>query len=165
MWDHDPAHRPAWEAPRYEYHSYFDGEADGVEELEWPEGGVLEEQLFWAVRSLPFEVGYARPVRVAARQLSSRAGPMEWRAGELEVVDRREVEDARGQAHEVWHVEVRFEGGGEPLTYDVSTDEAHHLIAHTGSEQVSLRLKDVARWAYWDRSNPPPFEGAGGSAR
>ncbi len=145
------------DVPRYTYHSYFESENDGVTELAWPEGGVMEEQLMGMVRAIPFdEAGWSAPVQVLSRQLTSHMRPLQWRDGVLKVRGAREVEDVRGTSHKVWH--VVFESRGEDLlTYDVSQDKGHVVIAHSGPDGVTLRLREEVRWAYWDFSKPSPF--------
>ena len=147
------------EQPVWSYHSYFESESQGDQELEWPAGGVLEEQLLLAVRALDFKVGREVELRVFSRQLTSHATPAQWREATLRVVDERSVEDATGEAREVWHVEVAFKEGGAPLSYDIERDEARLLVHHSGPDGFSMRLKKSVRWAYWDSSQASPFTG------
>ena len=143
--------------PIWAHRSYFEAEADGAEALSWPVGGVLEEQLFGMVRAIPFREGWSAPVALLSRQLTSHADGATWRPGELKVVGARQALDARGVAHPVWQVEFRGERG-DTLSYDVSRDERHLVIAHEAPGGVTMRLEESARWAYWDRALPSPFE-------
>lgn len=145
--------------PTWRYHSYFEDESQGDLELTWPTRGVFEEQLFLAVRALPLEVGLREELQVFSGQINSHARTPTWRKGMLEVVDRREVEDATGASHEVWHIEVRFEDGSAPLIYDVGTDEERTLVHHAGTDGFELRLAKRVRWAYWSFGEPSPFGG------
>jgi|GEM_PF-5600803 len=146
--------------PVWRYHSYFEDESQGDLELTWPDRGVFEEQLFLAVRALPLKVGLREELQVFSGQINSHARTPSWRKGVLKVVDKREVEDAAGTSHEVWHIEVSFEDGSTPLIYDVGTDDARTLVHHSGTGGFELRLARRVRWAYWSFGEPSPF-GAG----
>ncbi len=144
------------DTPALKYRSYFESEGEGEFDLsEWPEGGVAEEQLVFAVRDLKFEEGLKVPVTVLSRQLESHARTPTWRPGELVVVDTRTVKDAGGKDHEVWHVEARL--GGDTLSYDVGVAAPHLLVRFDGTEGASMVLEEATRWAYWDFSKPSPF--------
>jgi len=143
--------------PMWRFHSYFEDENQGDLSLDWPERGVFEEQLFLAVRALPLEVGLTEALQVFSGQINSHARTPRWREGTLKVVDERVVEDAEGTPHEVWHIEVSFNDGSEPLVYDVSRDDARTLVYHSGPGGFSLRLAKSVRWAYWSFGQPNPF--------
>ena len=136
--------------PELRYHSYFGDEASGQVALDWPlEGGVLEEQLLLALRTLPFEPGLRRPVSVLQRQTDSHAAAPDWRPGELVVVGQEMVEDAAGEEHQTWRVEIRL-NNGDALLYNIATAHPHGLIYHEAPGGLTMRREEVKRWAYWD---------------
>lgn len=144
------------EEPGLDYRSYFESEGEGTYDLSgWPAGGVTEEQLLFAVRDLPFAEGLEVPVSVLSRQLESHARPPTWRPGKLTVAGKERVEDAAGVEHEAWRVEARL--GADTLTYHVGVAAPHLLVRFEGTDGATMRLKDVARWAYWDFGEPSPF--------
>lgn len=143
--------------PIFSYHSYFESEHDGVTKMSWPKGGVLESQLMGLVRAIPFDQeSWSAPVNVLDRQVTSHMRPLKWREGTLKVRGEREVEDARGTSHKVWHV-VFVSQGKDVLSYDVSKAKGHVVIAHQGPDGATMRLREQVRWAYWNFSNPSPF--------
>jgi len=136
------------------YDSYFESEGDGVFELEWPKNGVLEEQLFFAVRALPFAEGFSMPISVLSRQQTSHADRPRWRKGTLEVTGKETVTDAVGTQHETWRVvaDVR----GQELVYHVGAASPHRLVRFTSPDGFTLTMREAVRWAYWGYS-PSPF--------
>ena len=146
------------ERPQFVHHSYFEPEHDARTPLQWPQHGVLEEQLFLLVRTLPLTSGYSQPLRVLTRQLTSRAEQLEWRAMTLQVAGERTVQDAHQTDYPTWHITLTPHDRTDPvMTFDVERDYPHRLIAHTGPDDFTLRLDKMARWAYWNRSNKSPF--------
>ena len=144
------------ETPMLHTNSYFESEGIKDTPLPWPEGGVTEEQLLFAVRALPFEPGLSMPLHLLSRQLTSHAEPPQWRPGELKVAGPVQAAGPQGVEVAAWQVVVRLEGG-EELVYEVEQAPPHRLLSHTGPDGFSLRLKASARWAYWDPSQPAPF--------
>ncbi len=144
------------DTPGLDYRSYFESEGEGTYDLSnWPDGGVTEEQLLFAVRDLPFKAGLEVPISVLSRQLESHATSPRWRPGTLTVVEKIGVEDANGVEREVWKVEARL--GAQTLTYYVGTAAPHLLVRFDGTDGATMRLKEAKRWAYWDFGKPSPF--------
>lgn len=140
--------RPWLDPPQLEYESYFEAEGSGIVDLDWPQNGVTEEQLFFAVRSLPFQAGFEAPIRLLSRQVDSHARPPEWRQGNLRVQGNEMVEDAAGAEHQTWRIELTLENG-DAFVYNVATEASHVLVFHSGPGDVTWRLREVERWAYW----------------
>ncbi len=135
--------------PQLEWHSYFQGEADGVQKFSDFQAGrdMLEEQLPVSLRALDFQQGLKFPVRILSRQLSSHQRSIRWREGMVEVVGQESVKSAGGQTYQTWHVKV--DAGGDRLSFWFDTAKPHTLIKHEAPGGVRWLLKESKRWAYW----------------
>jgi len=140
-----------WKVPaELEYRSYFDGESEGLEPLDWPANGVTEEQLLVSLRALDFSEGLRRSIHVLERQIDSHAGPPTWRRGELHVTGRESLQLHGGSEVEAWRVRIELRDGSR-LSYAFGVDSPHLLLEHEGPGGVRLALRESRRWAYWDR--------------
>jgi hypothetical protein len=140
------------------YHSYFEAEADGGDDLPLPEGGVFEDVLpillrGWIApylapgesRTVPFLPSLLR-VRLEHRRLawgravisrSASATALSVPAGRFRVV--------------TWTV---AEEGGRTTTYQVESEPPYRIVrwaVDTGEEAV---LRGSARLAYWKLNAP-----------
>jgi hypothetical protein len=140
------------------FHSYFDGEADGTDDLPLPADGVMEDAVPILVRgwlgdwlprggskSVPFLPSLLRS-RLDHRRLAwgratvSRAGSssrVTVPAGAFEV--------------ETWTV---AEDGGRTLTFFVETAVPFRLVKWTSSDGEEASLLGSKRLAYWQMNGP-----------
>ncbi|MFQ5817309.1 MAG: hypothetical protein ACE5H2_05040 [Terriglobia bacterium] len=138
----------AWRRPaELVFHSYFDGEGDGVRQLDLRPGDLLEDQLPLALRGLRFAPG----VRVRTRLYPSIVSnslrmPLAFRAAEIRVVGEEVVRTPRGRA-QAWRVEV--EAGKLKQTYWFASAEPHELLKMESSDGRELVLKQLTRKPYW----------------
>ena len=139
-------------------HSYFDGEADAEDDLEFPPGGVLEDALpillrGWGgtylapgeSRSVPFLPSLLR-ARLEHKRLAwgvaniargAASAPLTVPAGRFTV--------------DMWRV---AQNGGPTFTYEIESAPPFRLVrwsANTGEEGVLLGSK---RLAYWKLNGP-----------
>jgi len=140
------------------FHSYFDGEADGKDDLELPKDGVFEDALpillrGWGIAYL--KPGETRTVPFLPSLLGARLGhrPLAWgrarigRANEPATV----VVAAGSIKVETWTVVVE---GGPTSTYQFESAPPYRLVrwaADTGEEGVLLKS---TRLAYWKLNAP-----------
>lgn len=140
------------------FHSYFDGEADGTEDLELPAGGVFEDALPVLVRGWNGEVlkpGESRTVPFLPSLLWARLNhrPLEWTKATI----------SRGAASRWVSVPAgRFEvsgytveiADGRTLGFEIEEQPPYRLVRQTGPEGEELALKGSTRLAYWKLNGP-----------
>lgn len=140
------------------YHSYFDGEADGVDDLDLPKDGVFEDMLpillrGWGMYYL--KAGETRTVPFLPSLLRARLEhrPLAW--GKAKITRAREATTLAVPAGsfqvETWTV---AQEGGPTATYQFESPSPHRLVrwsVDTGEEGLLLRS---ARLAYWKLNAP-----------
>ena len=140
------------------FHSYFDGEADGRDDLPLPEDGLFEDQLPILVRGWLAEYlkpGESRSVPFLPSLLSARLEhrPLAWgratvsRAAQPVSVG---VPDGTFQASR-WTVAVE---GGPTLTYDVELAPPFRLLRWASDRGEEGLLLKTARLPYWKLNAP-----------
>lgn len=138
---------------RLEYHSYFDGEADGRAPLHLDGAAVLEDQLMLLVRAARLEAGIARRFRLHGSLVSNRAvspGALDVEA----VLAGRETLATPAGDFVTDRIEIREQegGSGEPLlTYWVESAPRRALVGFASRDGRSLRLTGIQRRDYWSR--------------
>jgi hypothetical protein len=140
------------------FHSYFDGEADGKEALERPEGGVFEDALPVVLRGWRreyLEAGQSRTVPFLPSLLQARLNhtPLAWTTARLSrspATEAVRVPAGRFEAT-VYTVEVE---GGRRLTFAIEAASPYRLLRQTGPDGEELALTGSARMAYWKLSAP-----------
>ena len=140
------------------YHSYFDGEADGADNLELPPDGVLEDVLPILLRG--WGMYYLKPgeTRTAPFLPSLLRARLEHKAlawSKVTIARAREATKLSVPAGvfevETWTV---AQEGGPTATYQFEAASPHHLVrwsVDTGEEGVLLRS---TRLAYWKLNGP-----------
>jgi hypothetical protein len=139
-------------------HSYFDGEADGTEDLEMPDRGVLEDALPIMLRGWVgayLAPGESRVVPYLPSLLRARLEhkPLRWGRARIERSKgpRERAVPAGRYAVDTWTVAVE---AGPTLTYDIEAKAPFRLVrwsADTGEEGV---LTGSTRLAYWKLNAP-----------
>jgi hypothetical protein len=140
------------------FHSYFDGEADGRDDLAMPDGGVMEDAVPILVRGWTGEWlprGGTRTVPFLPSLLRSRLDhkPLAW--GQATVAraaaPSRVTVPAGGFEVDTWTV---AESGGRTTTYLVETAAPFRLIRWSASDGEEGSLLGSERLAYWEMNGP-----------
>jgi hypothetical protein len=140
------------------FHSYFDGEADGADDLALPEGGVFEDQLPILLRGWLgdyLKPGEKRAVPFLRSLLASRLEHQRLAWGQATVERAAQpvaVQVPAGRfAATRWTVAVQ---GGPTFTYEFEAAPPYRLLrwaSDRGEEAVLLR---TTRLAYWKLNGP-----------
>ena len=140
------------------FHSYFDGEADGHDDLPMPDGGVLEDAVPILVRGWMGEWlprGGTRTVPFLPSLLRSRLDhrPLAW--GQATVArakaPSRVTVPAGAFAVDTWTV---AEQGGRTMTYLVESDPPFRLVRWTADDGEEASLLGSDRLRYWEMNGP-----------
>ena len=139
------------------FHSYFDGEADGHDELAMPEGGVMEDAMPILVRGWMGEWmprGQTRNFPFLPSLLRSRLEhrPLAW--GQVTVThaqgSSRVTVPAGAYEVDTWTVA----DGPRTVTYLVETASPFRLIRWSASDGEEAALLGSSRLAYWQMNQP-----------
>jgi hypothetical protein len=130
--------------------SYFDGEGDQTETLQFPAGGVTAAQLPVLVRGIPEPIEPGRAIEVPLlRDFEIAVLEHEGHAVEQATITRgravRTVETPAGR-FEVHEVKVRSSSGD--WTYEVQDAFPHRIVRWQGPRDTGV-LTGVARMPYW----------------
>lgn len=140
------------------FHSYFDGEADGTEELELPKDGLFEDALpillrGWNGRYL--EAGESRRVPFMPSLLWARLEhrPLAWTTATVSRSAQTTTVTVPAGRFEVSRYTVEVDGGRR-LGFDVEVAPPYRLIRQTGPGGEELALRGSTRLPYWQRNAP-----------
>ena len=143
-------------------HSYFEGEADGRETLELPNGGVFADALPILLRGWQgsfLKPGERTSVPLLPRLIDARMRhrPLAWGTATISrSASDAEVEVPAGRfATTRWTVVV---DGGETLSYDIEAQPPYRLVRWSSSSGELAELLGSERIAYWK------LNGSGGEA-
>jgi len=143
-------------------HSYFEGEADGLETLDLPNGGVFADALPILLRGWRgsfLKPGERASVPLLPRLIDARMQhrPLAWgRAMISRAASDAEVEVPAGRFTTTrWTVAV---DGGETLSYDIEVQPPYRLVRWSSSSGELAELLGSERIAYWK------LTGTGGEA-
>ena len=136
------------------FHSYFDGEADGADDLAWPDGGVMEDALpilvrGWVGRFLA--PGETRAVPFLPSLLRSRLDHrrLAWGRATVSVAAAAApvtVPAGRFPA-ETWTV---AEEGGRVTRFDVEAAAPYRILRWTVDTGETAELLGSERLTYWE---------------
>jgi hypothetical protein len=140
------------------FHSYFDGEADGTEDMALPEGGVFADALPILLRGWLSEYlkpGERRTVPMLPSLLASRLAhePLAWSNATI----ARSAETSRLAVPAgtftvtTWTVAVE---GGATATYAIESAPPYRLVKLSADDGESLELLGSTRLAYWKLNAP-----------
>ena len=141
-----------------DYHSYFEGEADGTEELPLPEDGVLEDALPILLRGWQgeyLEAGESRTVPLLPRLFRSRLRhrPLAWERARITRSPTTSQIQVPAGPFRVWTWRVEVEGGAT-TTYEIEADSPYRLVRRAGSSGDRAELLGSSRLAYWELNRP-----------
>jgi hypothetical protein len=139
-------------------HSYFDGEADGADDLEMPAEGVFEDALPIVLRGWNgtyVAEGESRTVPFLPSLLHARLThtPLEWTTARISRASETESISVPAGRFEVTTVTVEVEGGRR-LTFAIEAKPPYRLVRQTGPNGEELALLGSARLAYWKLNSP-----------
>jgi hypothetical protein len=140
------------------FHSYFDGEADGRDELPLPEGGVMEDAVPILVRGWMGEWmrrGQTRTMPFLPSLLRSRLEhhPLKWGQATVShgAASSHVTVPAGPYEVDTWTV---AEAGGRTVTYLVETAPPFRLVRWSASDGEEASLLGSDRLAYWQMNHP-----------
>jgi len=140
------------------FHSYFEGEADGREDLALPAGGVFEDALPIVLRGWMgeyLERGGSRTVPFLPALLHARLRhrPLVWTQARIaRARETRKTTVPTGTFEvTVWTVEVE---DGRRLVFEVEVASPYRLVRQAGPEGEELALTGSKRLAYWRLNGP-----------
>jgi hypothetical protein len=140
------------------FHSYFDGEADGTDSLEMPEGGLLEDALPIVLRGWNGEYlkpGESREVAFLPSLLHARFAhrPLAWVKARVSRSAAASSVRVKAGSFEVTTYEVEV-AGGRTLTYAIETRPPFRLVRQTGPDGEEMTLAGSTRLPYWQLNGP-----------
>jgi hypothetical protein len=140
------------------FHSYFDGEADGVDDLPMPAGGVFEDALPILLRGWGGQYlnpGETRTVPFLRSLFHARLEhrPLVW--GRATISRAAVLPAVAGPAGRTpvttWTIEVE---GGVRLTFEFEAQPPYRLVRLTGPDGEEAVLLGSTRLAYWKLNGP-----------
>jgi hypothetical protein len=140
------------------HHSYFEGEADGTEDLPLPEDGVFEDALPVLLRGWLGEylaAGESRAVPLLPRLFRSRLQhrPLAWERARIERSAATSEVRVPAGTFRVWTWRVET-AGGATTTFEIEADPPYRLVRRTGSGGERAELLGSTRLAYWKLNAP-----------
>jgi hypothetical protein len=140
------------------FHSYFDGEADGTDELPLPGEGAFEDALPILVRGWNGEVlrpGESRSVPFLPSLLRSRLmhRPLAWTKALISRSARPASLTVPAGRFDAFTWRVAVDGGGE-LVFDVEAAAPYRLLRFAGPGGEEGLLLGSTRLAYWKLNGP-----------
>jgi hypothetical protein len=134
----------------YEYHTYWDGMADGKEDVTIPANGYFYDELPWLVRTIDF---FAKPnggfdLQLAGTTIHSKKDTFAFKAAKLSYkTTERTIE-----------VAVEHPSGTDKFVLD--RDGPHLLREWTAADGSRLKMKRNLKVDYWNYNKPGDRERA-----
>jgi hypothetical protein len=140
------------------FHSYFDGEADGQDELAQPEAGVYEDALPILLRgwgTVYLRPGESRRVPLLPSLLHARLDHKKLAWGQATISRSAQTEKVRVPAgsYEAW-VWTVAEEGGRTVTYQIEAAAPYRLLRWSADTGEEAALLGSTRLAYWKLNEP-----------
>jgi len=134
-------------------HSYFDGEADGKEDLELPQDGVFADLLPILLRGWGIEYlrpGESRTVPYLRSLLSARLAhkPLVWGRATVRRAAERSIESVPAGKFEVTRWSVAEEGG-VTLRFAFEAEKPYRLVRFSSDQGEDAQLLGSTRLSYW----------------
>jgi len=133
----------------YEYHTYWDGMADGKEDLNVPANGYFYDELPWLVRTIDFSKPSSQfEVQLAGTTINSKKDSFVFKPAKISFkATEREID-----------VAVEHAGGTEHFTLD--RDFPNLLRAWNAADGSRLKMKRSLKVDYWNYNKPGDRERA-----
>ena len=140
------------------FHSYFDGEADGSEDLELPKDGVFEDALPVLLRGWNdalLKPGEQRSVPFLPSLLWVRLNhrPLAWTTARISRSATTRSRSVPAGRFEVSSYSVET-SDGRTLGFEVETAPPYRLVRQTGPDGEELVLRGSTRLPYWQLNGP-----------
>jgi hypothetical protein len=140
------------------FHSYFDGEADGTDDLAFPKDGVLEDALPILLRGWNgayLEPGESRTVPFLPSLLWARLHhrSLAWTTATIARTTAPRSVSAPAGRFEVTAYSVET-ADGRKLGFEIEAAPPHRLVRQTGPDGEELALKGSTRLPYWQLNAP-----------
>lgn len=136
---------------RYEWQSYFEGEADGSQEIGPLEGTLLSDQLLLVLRGLAPRDGLERRLSLLPSIADTRGGPLRASDARLRVVGRESLTVPAG-TFDAWR--LRIDGGPQPATWWIRAGGSGIVLKVEADDGERLELRRAERRAYWNPDAP-----------
>ena len=140
------------------FHSYFDGEADGADDLALPKDGVFEDALPVLLRGWNGEYlkpGESRTVPFLPSLLWARLNhkPLAWTTATIaRAANTRPVTVPAGRFDVIaYTVQIP---DGRTLSFEIESASPHRLIRQAGPDGEELTLRGSTRLPYWQLNAP-----------
>jgi len=140
------------------FHSYFDGEADGTDELALPADGVFDDVLPILLRGWQgtyLQAGQKKSVPYLPSLLSARLAHTRLKWGRAEIARAAAVESVTVPAGRFrvssWTV---AEEGGPTTTYQFEADPPYRLVRRASTSGEEAVLLGSTRLPYWKLNAP-----------
>jgi hypothetical protein len=140
------------------FHSYFDGEADGTDDLDFPKDGVLEDALPILLRGWNGEYlkpGESRRVPFLPSLLETRLRhrPLAWTTATItRAPAARTVRVPAGRFGVSSYTVLTADG--RTLGYDIEAAPPFRLVRQTGPDGEEIALEGSTRLPYWQLNGP-----------
>lgn len=140
------------------YHSYFDGEADGADDLGLPPNGVFEDALpillrGWAGAWLAPGASREVPLLPSVQRARLEHKPLAWTTATITRSAAAAPVAVPAGRIEAWRYTVR-EAGGRETTYDVEAAVPYRLVRWSGPGGEVGELLGSDRMPYWQMNGP-----------
>jgi hypothetical protein len=140
------------------FHSYFDGEADGTEDLALPQGAVFEDELPVLLRGWNGEYlkpGESRtvPFLPSLMQVRLNHRPLAWTTATITRSSRPSELTVPAGRFAVYVYEVQV-ANGRTLGFAIEAKPPFRLVRQTGPHDEKLVLRGSTRLAYWKLNGP-----------
>jgi len=140
------------------FHSYFDGEADGTDDLAFPKDGVLEDALPVLLRGWNgeyLEPGKSRTVPFLPSLLWARLHhrSLAWTTATIARAAATRTVSVSAGRYEVTAYTVET-ADGRTLGFEIEAAPPHRLVRQTGPDGEELTLRGSTRLPYWQLNAP-----------
>lgn len=141
--------RRAGEQLSYEYHTYWDGMAEGKETIALPPNGYFYDELPWLVRTLDFsKPASGWDVQLAGSIINSKKDAIVFKPAKISFKTTEKTID----------ITVEHTGGTDHFILD--RDGPHLLREWTAADGSRLKLKRNLKVDYWNYNKPGDRERA-----
>jgi hypothetical protein len=133
----------------YEYHTYWDGMADGKENVTVPANGYFYDELPWLVRTIDFAKATGDfEVQLADTTINSKKDTFAFKPAKISFKSTERTID----------VAVEHAGGADHFVLD--RDFPHLLREWNAADGSRLKMKRSLKGAYWNYNKPGDRERA-----
>jgi hypothetical protein len=134
----------------YDYHTYWDGMADGKEDLTLPANGYFYDELPWLVRTMDF---FAKPtgefeVQLAGTTINSKKDTFAFKPAKISYKSTERT------------IEVTVEHAGGTDRFILDERFPHLLREWNAADGSKLKMKRSLKVAYWNYNKPGDRERA-----